>query len=473
MLSRLGGALQGVRPTCSKLVMYQSQPLVCHSQPQTLKGHVTSPVIVFCRDMASFDTPSADILWKTMAGVSQQGKKRGRARNLMRAKDLNRGQRLGIGPAKISWPGLTKRVITGTGKEEQVGQIEPMKDDLYQEYLEKLDEAKQKSTSGRVFKRSQHPLDRGWSGGKPLGRKFGPPETINKDVKFDNFESTLLEFKTVFKMTGHLGRVRRNSVLMVTGNRNGAVGFTVSPGKYGNNRNSLKRAVNKAGLRLVNVERYEDRTVYHDFFTQFGQTRIYVQQQPPGYGLRVHRGIRAICELAGIKDLYAKVEGSMNMQHVVKAFMLGLLRQRTHQALADEKQLHLVEMRMENDYFPRVVASPRDGKVRTKEEIGHNEILDFEMISFEGHLPMWNPGQPTGAPKVNPFESRPSWDKHVRLNWAYKEHENVRHTMRVEHGPEWGSVRSHLYPKYPECVERNWQEYIKMYKQRKGESEDD
>ena len=104
-------------------------------------------------------------------------------------------------------------------------------------------------------------------------------------------------------------------------------------------------------------QRYEDRTVYHDFFTQFGQSKIFVQQQPPGYGIRAHRAIKAICQMCGIKvslkplpgggsnilqDLHAKCEGSLNVQTVVKAFVLGLLRQRTHQALADEKQLHLV-----------------------------------------------------------------------------------------------------------------------------------
>lgn len=68
-----------------------------------------------------------------------------------------------------------------------------------------------------------------------------------------------------------------------------------------------------------------------------------------------NRVIRAICEMVGIKDLYVQVEGAtQNVQHLTKAFMLGLLRQKTHQALADEKQLHLVEMRAENDYFPRV-----------------------------------------------------------------------------------------------------------------------
>ena len=38
-------------------------------------------------------------------------------------------------------------------------------------------------------------------------------------------------------------------------------------------------------------------------------------------------------------------------------------------------------------------------QVRTQEEIGHNEILDFEMISFEGNLPNWRAGQP-GGPKL-------------------------------------------------------------------------
>lgn len=38
----------------------------------------------------------------------------------------------------------------------------------------------------------------------------------------------------------------------------------------------------QAGLRLVNFDLYENRTVYHDFFTKFGQTTIYVRQKPQG-----------------------------------------------------------------------------------------------------------------------------------------------------------------------------------------------
>ena len=58
-----------------------------------------------------------------------------------------------------------------------------------------------------------------------------------------------------------------------------------------------------------------------------------------------------------------QVEGSNHIQSITKAFVLGLLRQKTHQTLAEEKRLHLVEMRPENDYFPRVLASPVENKV--------------------------------------------------------------------------------------------------------------
>ena len=66
----------------------------------------------------------------------------------------------------------------------------------------------------------------------------------------------------------------------------------------------------------------------HDFYSAFGKSRVFVQKKPEGYGLVCHRVIREICKTIGIKDIHAKVEGSTkNVQHVAKAFMVGLLRQ--------------------------------------------------------------------------------------------------------------------------------------------------
>lgn len=67
--------------------------------------------------------------------------------------------------------------------------------------------------------------------------------------------------------------------------------------------------------------------MYHDFFSQFGATKLFVTKKPEGFGLICHRAIKCACEVIGIKDLYVKVEGSVNYQHIIKAFLIGLLRQ--------------------------------------------------------------------------------------------------------------------------------------------------
>merc|ERR1719209_2336605 len=71
--------------------------------------HPLLPTVLPARQSSFYKAGGADELWKTMAGVSQQGKKRGRAKNTMQKKDLNRGQRLGYGKAKIAWPVLVHK----------------------------------------------------------------------------------------------------------------------------------------------------------------------------------------------------------------------------------------------------------------------------------------------------------------------------------------------------------------------------
>lgn len=68
-------------------------------------------------------------------------------------------------------------------------------------------------------------------------------------------------------------------------------------------------------------------TVYHDFFSQFGKTKLFVSKKPEGFGLKCHRAIVCACQVMGIKDLRVKVEGSINYQNIIKAFLLGLLKQ--------------------------------------------------------------------------------------------------------------------------------------------------
>ena len=242
----------------------------------------------------------------------------------------------------------------------------------------------------------------------------------------------------------------------------------------------FQQAANRAGLRLMEIDLYEGRTVYHDFWTQFSHTRIFVKQKPIGHGVVAHRVIKSACELIGIKDLEAVVEGSHNPNSMIKAFFLGLLRQKTHQNLADYKGLHLLELRGENDFFPKVrsldvlvfskyitnitrkwllslenfadvlnglrllflkvVASPTNGQVRTKSDILPNETLDFETICYDGNLPHIKPDFLKGDISKMSEEQRarlPGWQIRIRkiraMNHRYEQRIQVNTSTKHKH----------------------------------------
>ncbi len=83
-------------------------------------------------------------------------------------------------------------------------------------------------------------------------------------VDFSGFESVLIEHKTVTHMTGKFGRVRSISMLMVTGNKRGLAGFslTTRPAKGGGFRSAsnFQKAVDRAGMKLMQLHLFEGRT---------------------------------------------------------------------------------------------------------------------------------------------------------------------------------------------------------------------
>ena len=96
-------------------------------KPVLLQQQYQLPCVVQVVHMSFYKSETADTLWKTMTGVSQQGKKRGRARNLLRPKNLNRGQMYGFGKKKIDFPGLSSKVLSGSGADVRTKNIEEMR----------------------------------------------------------------------------------------------------------------------------------------------------------------------------------------------------------------------------------------------------------------------------------------------------------------------------------------------------------
>ena len=74
--------------------------------------------------MLNFFSGGAKELWKSVTSVSNQGRMRGRAKGMLRIKDLHRGQKLGMGKNRMRFPGLTSAISSKDGmsslKMEQV-----------------------------------------------------------------------------------------------------------------------------------------------------------------------------------------------------------------------------------------------------------------------------------------------------------------------------------------------------------------
>lgn len=277
---------------------------------------------------------------------------------------------------------------------------------------------------------------RGYSGYRLPGRTIGPPDPIG-EYSFDAFDSRCVEMKIVNTMKGNLGRYRRQSCYAVTGNGNGVAGFGL--GKAIEAAAAIRKAKNRAGQKLIYIDLCDGHTVYHDFFCQFSFTKIYVYKKPEGYGLRCHRVIKTCCELIGIKNLHAKIEGATSPQNIVKAFFLGLLQMKNYQQIANDKGLHLVEFSKDTRYFPKIVASP--AVCRTADEIKRNENVDFQQYCFNGKIAL-------KKKKAPPFYAEyPSYKIHLRRKEKRRSLEPTKYDLWVR----YGELKSFLADKYPEC----------------------
>ncbi|XP_029306109.1 small ribosomal subunit protein uS5m [Cottoperca gobio] len=190
----------------------------------------------------------------------------------------------------------------------------------------------------------------------------------------------VVQLKSVSRMTAKEGRKRTQSCLVAVGNGQGAAGFAL--GKAADRMTALRKAKNRAIHYLHYIERYNDHTVFHDIESQCKKTTLRMKKQNEGYGLHCHRVVISVCKLIGIRDMYCKVEGSVNTLNITRALFNGLASQELHQTLSDKKQLHVIEFQEHRGPLPMVVASPKDGArpdPEPEDEV-HNTKLNWKDV---------------------------------------------------------------------------------------------
>ena len=117
------------------------------------------------------------------------------------------------------------------------------------------------------------------------------------------------------------GRTFRFSVLVVVGDGNGHVG--AGTGKAAEIPDAVRKAIDDAKKNMINVPMV-NTTIAHEVIGEFGAGRVLMKPAGEGTGVIAGGGVRAVLELAGIRNVRAKSLRSNTPNNLVNATIEGL-----------------------------------------------------------------------------------------------------------------------------------------------------
>ncbi len=138
------------------------------------------------------------------------------------------------------------------------------------------------------------------------------------------------------------GRTMRFSALVVVGDGNGHVGAGL--GKAGEVPEAIRKGKEAAVKNIVEIPRDDNNSIPHDIFGNFGSASVLLKRAPEGTGIIAGGPVRAVVELAGIKNIRTKSLGSNNKTNVVLATLEGLMGLKTPEQVAKNRGKSVVEV---------------------------------------------------------------------------------------------------------------------------------
>ena len=161
----------------------------------------------------------------------------------------------------------------------------------------------------------------------------------HEQVKRD-FDQKIVEVKRVTRVVAG-GKRMRFRALVVIGDKKGTISMGV--GKANAVPDAMRKASERArkNMKVVNLI---GTTIPHEVLGKVAGARIMLKPASPGTGVIAGGGVRAVLEVAGVRDILTKSQGSANVLNVVQATFHALEQLKSPQEEAARRGKNVSEL---------------------------------------------------------------------------------------------------------------------------------
>jgi len=169
---------------------------------------------------------------------------------------------------------------------------------------------------------TNRPQTGGFASRKPEGfrpRRSGDRKFAEREKP--EFDHKVINVRRVARVVAG-GRRFSFSVVVIAGDRKGRVGVGI--GKAGDTALAIEKALNKAKKDMIKVPMTENKSIAHEVDAKFQSANVSLRPAK-GRGLVAGSSVRVMLNLAGVKDVNAKISSrSKNKLNIARATIIAL-----------------------------------------------------------------------------------------------------------------------------------------------------